>query len=319
MGDSAIPFSPLFNAVADGDISTATALLEQGADPNEIDPYYKPLLYTAIMTRDPGMVHLLLDFGADPNASFKDITPLLYTANLIKTFDGRYENTIAIAYLLIKNGADFNAKNTQGRRAVNRAPNGVLKDFLLFMDEAKSVKNPVPNPMPKPVVANSYENPIVRVAPKRKPSPKPAKRATVTKRTSATKKTAAKKPIAKKISVKKPSTKKTTAKKATVKKPSAKKPTQRRTAVKQTRKANNYNYSHLTPEEIINNTSASVEDNGMLQYDPSMMPFVERNYNEYNNTRYQPQYNPANTKQFTVQAPQATRKRGVAPQVVREE
>jgi hypothetical protein len=312
MGDSAIPFSPLFNAVADGDISTATVLLEQGADPNEIDPWYKPLLYTAIMTHDPGMVHLLLDFGADPNAQYKDTTPLLYTANLIKTFDGRYENTIAIAYLLIKNGADFNARNTQGRRAVNRAPNGVLKDFLLFVEEAKK----------KPVAAKPTENPIVRFATDRKPSPKPArkpspKKVTTTKKNSTSKKAVAKKASAKKTSAKKTSAKKTSAKKTSAKKPSAKKTTARRTAVKQTRKANNYNYSHLTPEEIINNNSASVKNNGLLQYDPSMMPFIERNYNEYPNNKYEPIYNPANTKEFTVQAPQAPRKRGVHPLVDR--
>lgn len=148
------------------------------------------------------MVHLLLDYGADPNAPFKGTTPLLYTANLMNSLDGRYENTIAIAYLLIKHGADFDARNTQGRRAVNSAPNGVLKDFLLFVQRSQQPLRLAANP----IVAKS--KPSAKKPSAKKPSAK---------------KTAAKKQSAKKLPAKKSATKKTGTKQRTAKKTAAKK------------------------------------------------------------------------------------------------
>ena len=59
--------SPLFDAVAAGDVKAALALLDGGADPNALDAAgFTPLMHAAMQGSEP-LVLALLDGGADPD------------------------------------------------------------------------------------------------------------------------------------------------------------------------------------------------------------------------------------------------------------
>lgn len=282
MGDATQSFSPLFNAVARGNYQEVSKMLQEGEDPNQLDPFNKPLIYTAIMTSDPGLVHLLLQYGADPNAQSKGMTPLLAVASQINSFDGRYENLISIAFLLIDYGADIDHRNSEGRRAVNRAREGILQHFLEYIERARDAMKPWSSPLP-----HATPNPIVRFS----QNSRTARRAKSTAKKSAAKKTAVRKSAAKKTAVKKSAMKKSTPKKTVARKPQA----------RRTRKMN-------SPQNT----------NGSLYVDPSLLPFIERNEIYRSSEPYVPTFNPANNRHINIQAPMPSRARDVMPRVVRE-
>ncbi len=279
--------------MARGNYQEVSKILQEGEDPNQLDPFNKPLIYTAIMTSDPGLVHLLLQYGADPNAPGKNTTPLLSVASMINSFDGRYENLISIAFLLIDYGADIDYRNSEGRRAVNRAREGILQDFLKYIDRARDSMNPRSAPLP-----HATPNPIVRFS----QNSRTARRAKSTAKKSAVKKTALLKSATKKSATKKSATKKTVVKKSAARKSSAKKSaTKRKPSARRTRKMN-------SPQN----------NNGSQYIDPSLLPFIERNENYRSIEPYVPTFNPENNRHINIQAPMPSRARGIIPRVVKE-
>jgi hypothetical protein len=143
----------LHSAVAQGDIETTRKLLERGNDPNELDSFDRPILFTAIQQYDPTMVHLLLQYGADPNKKAKGIPPLHFLARSSGSTGLPNENLITIAYLLIEYGANPERKNIDGLKAINRAKTDFVRDFLsLYNCKRKTRKNrKSSSPKKKPV------------------------------------------------------------------------------------------------------------------------------------------------------------------------
>jgi hypothetical protein len=300
MGDSAIPFSPLLKAISSGDYKAAAKLLQNGADPNQIDPFYRPILYAAILAADPGMVHLLLRFGADANAPFKGITPLLAVASNMNSLNGRYENNVAIAFLLLQYGADFNAKNTKGRRAVNRAPDGILKDFLMFVDERRAVRSQAPQVAPQQQEQernlNSDNEPPEFFAASPPPSPSPVYERSPSPSKRKSQKKTAKRQV---------STKRQTATKS--KKAARSQKTAKSTKIPKRRSATQRKQSRRSPNTFTEDSPS-----------PNRFPFAYRKANNTNGVPYVPKHNPATNKTFSVRVPQGTRKHVKAPQANRE-
>ncbi len=90
---------PLHNAAIAGDVEAARELLEDGADPNEIDGVGTALNW-AMFGQQADVARLLLEYGADPNAGGTGWTPLV---SAIKMGDA------GLAEQLIEAGADVRA------------------------------------------------------------------------------------------------------------------------------------------------------------------------------------------------------------------
>ena len=108
--------TPLINASADGNIQTATSLIDNGADVNEsVRGGVTPLFY-AVIREKPEMVKLLLDKGADVNAK----TILGYTSLHASVSPGN----ISIVQMLLEKGADVNMQDNKGNTALFYAVHG---------------------------------------------------------------------------------------------------------------------------------------------------------------------------------------------------
>jgi ankyrin repeat protein len=111
----------LAGAIYRGDATAVSKLLAKGADPNYAyypdKPYlgsYQPL-HVAARVRDEAIMGLLLKAGADPNgADNSGRTPLFYV--LFYSADAPQEPCIRV---LVKHGADVNAKNKDGLPALD--------------------------------------------------------------------------------------------------------------------------------------------------------------------------------------------------------
>lgn len=94
----------------------ARALIEAGADVNFVRSRtdHSSALYWAIICQNPELLELLLDHGADPNV------PIMKPALHVAISQG--EDDMAI--LLIKRGADLDAKDNEGRTPLESAKRG---------------------------------------------------------------------------------------------------------------------------------------------------------------------------------------------------
>ena len=103
----------LWRAIAGGEVSVATTLLKQGADPNFRDDQGMTLLTIASNEEySAGKAILLLDHGASVNLANSADTPLMVAAD-------RYQPAIVKA--LLDHGADANAVDRDGNTALIRA------------------------------------------------------------------------------------------------------------------------------------------------------------------------------------------------------
>lgn len=116
---------PLHFAAAKGLTKIAKALLDAGADVNAAAEYDRTPLHCAIRHGRTDMVRLLLEREADPNA--EDNGPLMEALALSDE-----DSSLTIARLLIKAGADVNAKPEYGLSPVEAAASrDDLLDLLL--------------------------------------------------------------------------------------------------------------------------------------------------------------------------------------------
>lgn len=121
-------WSPLYNAVAQGQFEIAAALIEKGADVNFITKLRLTPLTQAIMDNNKTLVALLLEHGADINIlNSMQRTPLMTAAD--------YQVDVEIVELLIKHNADVNAADqfncSAAYNAVNKNSLAILECLLV--------------------------------------------------------------------------------------------------------------------------------------------------------------------------------------------
>ena len=105
--------SPLIVASRNGNLPVVRALLDAGADVNQVEGGGATAIYWAAFQGDTEIIKLLLEKGADPDIAKKDgYTPLLIAK-------GRGQNQAMI--LLLNRGADVNKADNKGRTLLNWA------------------------------------------------------------------------------------------------------------------------------------------------------------------------------------------------------
>lgn len=112
----------LYDAVLTGDLQSAREFLQNGANPNEPDPYGASLLMLAAFYGRTDIARLLIRHNADVN--FK--SPFGYTAALNAAFTGQQE----ILRLLERNGADLWVETPGGENLLGAAAKGLQSDIL---------------------------------------------------------------------------------------------------------------------------------------------------------------------------------------------
>ena len=100
-------FTPLLFAARSGDLASAEALLDAGADPNDTAPAGTSALVVAVHSGHGALAASLLDAGIDPNAAGAGYTPL--HAALLRGNAG-------LVRALLAHGADPNARLVSGTR-----------------------------------------------------------------------------------------------------------------------------------------------------------------------------------------------------------
>ncbi len=125
-------FSPLKDGAQKGNLETTTRLLELGFDPNCKDDLSTSPLQQATMWNHLEIVRLLLKHGADPN--IRDIgerTPLFYV------------ESVEVAEVLIRAGADVNAVNDTGELCIEtHIVHGQKGIVALFVKHGAKIEAP---------------------------------------------------------------------------------------------------------------------------------------------------------------------------------
>ena len=67
---------------ADGDYRHVDSLVDAGVNANLLDERGRPVLYWALIVKDPQLVRILLNAGADPNATDTEGRTLVYYATV---------------------------------------------------------------------------------------------------------------------------------------------------------------------------------------------------------------------------------------------
>lgn len=112
----------LMNACSSGDCARARKLIAQGADVNAKHGWLKTTcLHQAAQQGYPEIVRLLLDNNADVNAKGTfGTTPLFEACKDYDFDDDREKNHTLLAEMLLKNGADANARYSDNNAILHR-------------------------------------------------------------------------------------------------------------------------------------------------------------------------------------------------------
>ena len=148
-GCSTLTMTPLIKAASSGDVVLIQSLIRQGNAVNEPDKgkYYALPIHKAVYYGHVEAVKILLDEGASVNGrDYCDQTPLVYAIN------GNSPGRIEIANLLISKGADVEAIDCFGWKALNYAERASDKTLIgLLSAKAKGVvKTGIVDPAFKP-------------------------------------------------------------------------------------------------------------------------------------------------------------------------
>lgn len=118
----------LHYAAFNGHVPAAKLLLEGKADVNKVSRFGRTPITVAVLEQHRDMVQFLLESGADPNAAgrYSGETPLHEAANL---------GLVELAQLLMKHGANINAKDSGGETPFMAAAFGPDQDVSFFLIE----------------------------------------------------------------------------------------------------------------------------------------------------------------------------------------
>jgi ankyrin repeat protein len=128
---SPVVAGPFHDAVAHGDVTRATQLLDGGADLNEPDGTGEPPLLTAAVKGNAGMVALLLDRGADINVRNKRGLTALHAA----AYGG---NKQVVELLLSKNASVNDSENLFKMSPLHAAAEEGHADVVQVLLDAKA-------------------------------------------------------------------------------------------------------------------------------------------------------------------------------------
>ena len=124
--------SPLIVASRNGNLPVVRALLDAGADVNQVEGGGATAIYWAAFQGDTEIIKLLLEKGADPDIAKKDgYTPLLIAK-------GRGQNQAMI--LLLNRGADVNKADNKGRTLLHWASlTGNIKWINILIEKGADI------------------------------------------------------------------------------------------------------------------------------------------------------------------------------------
>lgn len=138
--------SPLAWATDEGNLETTACLLKYGAgkDPKSLNG----ALFNSCVRGPVGAVHLLLDQGANPNipSGFAAYTPLMGAAY-------SESSDVEVIKLLLKSGADVNAKAATGDTALQLAAKRGRTEIVALLEKAGAT--PVEAPSAAPAKTNT--------------------------------------------------------------------------------------------------------------------------------------------------------------------
>ena len=122
IGDHRAP--PISLAIFHGQRDMVRLLLETGASVQRYDPYGGSVLHNAVRhLPDESLIQQMIDAGADVNAMDGDAnTPLNFAAR---------QDDLALARLLLKNGADPNAETERGYAVIRFARSDSMQRLLV--------------------------------------------------------------------------------------------------------------------------------------------------------------------------------------------
>ncbi len=145
-----------FLATPSDDLESIRALLEEGADVNAFDEDGRTMLWRAAWDANVELTEMLLNHGADPNTRdktgglFGGGTALhvlgLERAPVPETYK---EDSVAIAELLIGNGADVNAQNSVGVTPLDGAASTRMDELVNLLQKHGAEPNCDPDRNPK--------------------------------------------------------------------------------------------------------------------------------------------------------------------------
>lgn len=147
-------WTPLHLAAARGDLSAATALLNEGASIDRRNGKGRTALYEAAKRGQTEMVALLLHHGADSNTRAKQgFTPLLAAS------ERGHADTIA---LLLSKGADLKATCTCGDSALHRAVRqGHLAAAQTLLDQGINVNRKTHGQTALEIARENEDHPLI--------------------------------------------------------------------------------------------------------------------------------------------------------------
>ncbi|WP_121661722.1 M48 family metallopeptidase [Metabacillus litoralis] len=122
-------YSPLMQAIIDDDMEEVQSLLEDGADPNEVNEYGENPLIVAISYERHDYIPFLVEAGADPNLQDDyGWTPLIQAVMMEDVESGR---------LLLEAGADPALEDVDGLTAIDHATDLGYTKFVELLTQYK--------------------------------------------------------------------------------------------------------------------------------------------------------------------------------------
>lgn len=124
---------PLIQAVRNGKVSEAQALLSNGVDPNVLDGNGNHPLFWAVRDHNAELVSLLLHYGADPNAK-NAVNEVYPHGGLLALGVASAEGNTEIIRMLLASGAAVNERQDDGKAALHQAArNGKTEAVLVLL------------------------------------------------------------------------------------------------------------------------------------------------------------------------------------------